>query len=70
MAPFPKGLKNCGCKEKTPIEVNGVEWCRSSKGLCVGQGDYNYNPEKVSTTKVDADKIIEMYGGVKDTESN
>lgn len=68
MAPFPNGLKDCGCKEKTPTEVNGTKWCRSSKGSCLGQGDYNYNPEKVSTTKADADKLIEMYGGVEDTK--
>tara|TARA_R110000796_G_scaffold119599_1_gene233722 strand:+ start:1030 stop:1791 length:762 start_codon:yes stop_codon:yes gene_type:complete len=70
MAPFPKGLSDCQCTDNAPVDVNGTKWCRSSKGSCKGQGGYHYNLEKVSTTKEDADKIIEIYGGVNDTESN
>ena len=70
MAPFPKGLSDCQCTDNAPVDVNGTKWCRSSKGICKGQGGYSYKLEKVSTTKADADKIIEIYGGVKDTESD
>jgi hypothetical protein len=70
MAPFPNGLSDCECVDKAPVDVNGTKWCRSSKGICKGQGGYSYKLEKVSTTKADADKIIEIYGGVKDTESD
>lgn len=68
MEPFPIGLSDCKCNEKSLVKTNfDVKYYTKSIGNCIGQGGQSYKPERVTKNSNNADK--DTNPGQSDTKT-